>query len=223
MNYVILAGVALISIPVVANMFSARQIMNTNFNSLHLVGTYGAFGSITKTRYEVIVEGTDDSVLHQPPNGVSISSRESPAIRLTGPPDCAVSSRLDWLMWFAAMSSYQDYPWFVNLVAKLLQGDGSVLSLLRSKSLRRQTATLCSCNALRISLHHARRTSQDRSLVAPHVCPVPISLRCLSILQGSVTYSQSRVGFLSKNGITRRVIPFASQSMSSAVTFVRRF
>ena len=31
--------------------------------------------------------------------------------------------RLDWLMWFAAMSSYQDYPWFVNFVAKLLEGD----------------------------------------------------------------------------------------------------
>src|SRR5206468_4957612 len=33
--------VVIMSIPVVVNMFSARQIMNTNFNSLHLVGTYG--------------------------------------------------------------------------------------------------------------------------------------------------------------------------------------
>jgi len=39
--------------------------------------------------------------------------------------------RLDWLMWFAAMSSYRDYPWFVNFVATLLEGDRDVLSLLR--------------------------------------------------------------------------------------------
>ena len=39
-------------------MISPGQVMNTNFNSLHLVGTYGAFGSITRTRYEVVVEGT---------------------------------------------------------------------------------------------------------------------------------------------------------------------
>jgi hypothetical protein len=34
-------------------------------------------------------------------------------------------------MWFAALSEYRDYPWFVNFVAKLLEGDVDVLSLLR--------------------------------------------------------------------------------------------
>jgi hypothetical protein len=37
-----------------------RQVMNTVYNRFHLVGTYGAFGSITRPRYEVIVEGTDE-------------------------------------------------------------------------------------------------------------------------------------------------------------------
>ena len=31
--------------------------------------------------------------------------------------------RLDWLMWFAAMSSPSDYPWFPELLLKLLEGD----------------------------------------------------------------------------------------------------
>ena len=35
-----------------------RQLMNYAFNRLHLVGTYGAFGSVTRERYEVILEGT---------------------------------------------------------------------------------------------------------------------------------------------------------------------
>ncbi len=38
--------------------------------------------------------------------------------------------RIDWLMWFAAMSDYSNYPWFVNFMAKLLEGDKAVLSLL---------------------------------------------------------------------------------------------
>jgi hypothetical protein len=40
--------------------------------------------------------------------------------------------RLDWLMWFAAMSSYRDHPWFINFVAKLLRNDKPVLGLLKS-------------------------------------------------------------------------------------------
>jgi hypothetical protein len=39
--------------------------------------------------------------------------------------------RLDWQMWFAAMSRYTSEPWFVNFAAKLLEGDRPVLSLLR--------------------------------------------------------------------------------------------
>jgi hypothetical protein len=40
--------------------------------------------------------------------------------------------RIDWLMWFAAMSSPSDYPWFPELLLKLLQGDAAAASLLRS-------------------------------------------------------------------------------------------
>ena len=52
-----------LSIKPVRNMLSPRQIMNTAYNPLHLVGTYGAFGGITRIRYEVIVEGTEDTAL----------------------------------------------------------------------------------------------------------------------------------------------------------------
>ncbi len=124
--------VAAMSIPVVINMLSARQIMNTSFNSLHLVGTYGAFGSITRLRYEVIVEGTDDAVVTSATQWREYEFKGKPGDVNYRPPQIApYHLRLDWLMWFAAMSSYQDYPWFVNFVAKLLEGDAPVLSLLR--------------------------------------------------------------------------------------------
>jgi hypothetical protein len=132
-NYFLLFFVVLMSIPVVTNMLSARQIMNTTFNSFHLVGSYGAFGSITKTRYEVIVEGTSDSQLNQHTQWSEYEFKGKPGALGAVPPQVApYHMRLDWLMWFAAMSSYQNYPWFVNFVAKLLSGDSAVLGLMRS-------------------------------------------------------------------------------------------
>ncbi len=131
-NIVLAVLVAVMSVPVVINMFSPRQIMNTSFNSLHLVGTYGAFGSITRTRYEVVVEGTDDSTVTSATKWREYQFQGKPGDVNYRPPQIApYHLRLDWLMWFAAMSSYQDYPWFVNFAAKLLEGDAAVLSLLR--------------------------------------------------------------------------------------------
>jgi hypothetical protein len=125
--------VALMSIPVVVNMLSARQIMNTSFNSLHLVGSYGAFGSITRPRYEVVVEGTEDAVISSGTVWKEYEFKAKPGDLRQMPPQIApYHFRLDWLMWFAAMSSYRDYPWFVNLVAKFLEGDRAVLGLIRS-------------------------------------------------------------------------------------------
>ena len=36
--------VAWLSVPVVLNLLSPAQVMNTSFNSLRIVNTYGAFG-----------------------------------------------------------------------------------------------------------------------------------------------------------------------------------
>jgi hypothetical protein len=132
MAYAIAALVAILSVPVVSNMLSRRQIMNTTFNSLHLVGTYGAFGSITRTRYEIVLEGTDDVQLTSYTHWREYEFKGKPGDTRYRPPQIApYHLRLDWLMWFAAMSDYQNYPWFVHLVWQLLEGDSPTLSLLR--------------------------------------------------------------------------------------------
>jgi hypothetical protein len=38
--------------------------------------------------------------------------------------------RLDWQMWFAALSNYPSTPWFSNFMVRLLQGSPDVLGLL---------------------------------------------------------------------------------------------
>jgi len=42
------------------NLFAQRQLMNASFNRWHLANAYGAFGSITRERYEIIIEGSLD-------------------------------------------------------------------------------------------------------------------------------------------------------------------
>ena len=129
----LVALVAFLSINPIRNMMSKRQIMNTTFNPYHLVGTYGAFGSITRTRYEIIVEGADEVVLTPSTKWRAYEFRGKPGDPSRFPPQIApYHLRLDWLMWFAAMSEYYEHPWFVHFIAKLLEGDRDTLSLLKS-------------------------------------------------------------------------------------------
>ena len=127
------ALVAILSIQPVRNLFSPRQVMNTIYNRLHLVGTYGAFGAITRPRYEVVVEGTDEAVLTASTKWREYEFKGKPGSTGRMPPQIApYHLRLDWLMWFAAMSSYDQHPWFVHLIAKLLEGDRAALGLFKT-------------------------------------------------------------------------------------------
>jgi lipase maturation factor len=125
--------VALLSVKPVRNLFSRNQIMNTNYNPYHLVNTYGAFGSITRERYEIVLEGTDETVITAATHWKEYGFRGKPGDPCGMPPQIApYHLRLDWLMWFAAMPSPYYDPWFIRLLAKLLEGDAPTLSLLRT-------------------------------------------------------------------------------------------
>ena len=66
----------------VQNLLSRTQAMNASFNAWHLVNTYGAFGSITRERFEIVIEGTRTPTAR--PAGTSTSSAASPAIPAAG-------------------------------------------------------------------------------------------------------------------------------------------
>jgi Lipase maturation factor len=123
--------VAALSIFPIVNMLSSHQAMNTSFNRLYLVNTYGAFGSVGKQRDEIIFEGTDDAVISEQTQWKEYEFKCKPGDPLRRP--CIISPyhyRLDWQIWFAAMSSPDQYPWTLHLVWKLLHNDARTLSLL---------------------------------------------------------------------------------------------
>jgi hypothetical protein len=129
--YAVTAMVAVMSVGPVLNMLSSGQRMNFSFNPLHLVNTYGAFGSITRTRYEIVIEGTDAPTLTAATRWREYSFKGKPGDPSRRPPQLApYHLRLDWLMWFAAMSPPEAHPWFPVLLIRLLEGDPDTLSLL---------------------------------------------------------------------------------------------
>ena len=114
------------------NLVSPRQVMNASFDPLHLVNTYGAFGSITRTRYELVIEGTRDP--HAAPGSpwLEYELYGKPGDPRRRPRQVApYHLRLDWLMWFAALSPGYARTWMPPLLHRLLTGDPAVLRLFR--------------------------------------------------------------------------------------------
>jgi hypothetical protein len=122
------AVIVVLSYRPVRNLLSKRQLMNSSFNALRLVNTYGAFGSVTKERLEVIVEGSDDGVEWR-----EYEFKGKPGNPRRRPPQVApYHLRLDWLMWFLALPGRFDDRWFSVLLVRLLENDRPTLRLLRT-------------------------------------------------------------------------------------------
>jgi hypothetical protein len=115
----------------VRNMASPGQAMNASFNPFHIVNTYGAFGSVGRTRYEVIVEGTADETASDDDwreygfKGKPGDPRRIP--RQVAP----YHHRLDWQIWFIPLSPLYAGDWFLLFLVRLLEGDARTLRLLR--------------------------------------------------------------------------------------------
>jgi predicted DCC family thiol-disulfide oxidoreductase YuxK len=89
---------------------------------------YGLFRVMTKTRPEIIVEGSQDGVIWQPYEfkyKVGDPQRAPPIVAPHQP-------RLDWQMWFAALDDIRAEPWFVNFLTRLLQGSPTVRQLMKT-------------------------------------------------------------------------------------------
>ena len=139
--YLIGGATVLLSVQPVLNLFSRNQVMNYSYNRFHLVNTYGAFGSISKERYEIVLEATDAPVLSSETRWEEYEFKGKPGSpRRRSPQIAPYHLRLDWLMWFlpfsVSITNHRIHPygyerWFLQLIEKLLEGDAATLSLLR--------------------------------------------------------------------------------------------
>jgi len=92
------------------------------------INSYGLFAVMTKTRPEIIVEGSNDGQtwLAYEFKWKAGDLKRAPGYVAPHQP------RLDWQMWFAALQDVRGNPWFVNFLGRLLQGEPRVLALMET-------------------------------------------------------------------------------------------
>lgn len=117
-----------LSVPATRNLFARRQLMNASFNRWQLANAYGAFGTVTKERIELVVEG---SASEDAEDWREYEFRGKPGdVRRMPRQFAPYHLRLDWLMWFLPLGRSLD-DWFTVFLFRLLEADAATLALLR--------------------------------------------------------------------------------------------
>jgi lipase maturation factor 1 len=109
-------------------MFSALPLPATPIEVLEpfrIANRYGLFGIMTRGRYEIEFQGSDDGK-----NWVPYPFRYKPQ-DLTKPPGiyAPYQPRFDWNLWFASLGSWRDYSIVPRTEVLLLSNDRDVLDL----------------------------------------------------------------------------------------------
>jgi len=109
------------------NLAQPARFLHELVAPLRIVNTYGLFANMTTRRPEIIIEGSNDGEIWH-----AYEFKYKPG-RLEKAPVWAAphQPRLDWQMWFAALGSYQNNPWFVNFMQRLLEGSPPALELIK--------------------------------------------------------------------------------------------
>ena len=148
----------------VRNLMSRDQRMNMAFNPYHLVNTYGAFGSIGRIRREVVFEGTDDPEINEHTVWREYGFKGKPGDPRRLPRQWApYHLRLDWLMWFAAISPALCAGWFGPFVERLLQNDPPTLRLASTQSVSRGAAAYVRARLYEYRFTTWRELMRDRA------------------------------------------------------------
>ena len=110
---------------------ASQSTWQNSFAPWHLTSGYGLFAVMTTRRPELTIERSSNGIQWQP---IQFSYKAGPADRL--PPQIApFQPRLDWQMWFAALSAERGQlpGWFTPFFKKLQKGDAEVWNLLPSQ------------------------------------------------------------------------------------------
>ncbi len=103
-----------------------------------IVNNYGLFAVMTRARYEIEFQGSNDLVHWTPypfrykPQDV----RERPGIYAPYQP------RFDWNLWFASLGTIEENPWIMNTEVRLLDNSPAVLELFRTNPFPKAPAAI---------------------------------------------------------------------------------
>ncbi len=123
--------IMLYAVPLLVNPgnYPATYVSIANaIRPLHIFNSYSLFAVMTTSRPEIIILGSSDRE-----NWFPYEFKWKPG-DVTKKPEFVAphQPRLDWQMWFAALSNYERNPWLIQFMTRLLQGSPPVIGLLEN-------------------------------------------------------------------------------------------
>jgi lipase maturation factor 1 len=91
-----------------------------------VVNSYGLFAVMTTARMEIVIEGSNDGATWQAYEFKYKPGEVKRQLTWVEPHQ----PRVDWQMWFAALGNYEQNPWLLRFMLRLLQGSPEVTRLL---------------------------------------------------------------------------------------------
>ncbi|MDQ3115619.1 MAG: lipase maturation factor family protein [Verrucomicrobiota bacterium] len=105
---------------------SAFESLYNRVAPFRIVNGYGLFRVMTKERPEIIIEGSANGSEWK---AYEFRWKPGPLERKPGFVE-PHQPRLDWQMWFAALSDVRQNPWFIGLALRLMENSPDVVALL---------------------------------------------------------------------------------------------
>ncbi len=103
----------------------APERLDTALAPFRVVDSFGLFAVMTRARYEIEFQGTNDGITWTPYPFRFKPQDPARAPGWFGP----YQPRFDWNLWFASLGTYADNPWVEETEIGLLRGDAAVLGL----------------------------------------------------------------------------------------------
>ncbi|HEY7839725.1 MAG TPA: lipase maturation factor family protein [Terriglobales bacterium] len=103
----------------------APERVDTALAPFRVVDSFGLFAVMTRARYEIEFQGTNDGITWTPYPFRFKPQDPARAPGWFGP----YQPRFDWNLWFASLGTYADNPWVEETEIGLLRGDAAVLGL----------------------------------------------------------------------------------------------
>lgn len=126
-------------------------------SSLYLINNYGLFAVMTTSRPELIFEGSDDGKTwteYEFPYKPGSLTRRPPTVAPHQP-------RLDWQLWFAALTPPQQNSWVLSFCEHLLRGTPEVLNLLKTNPFPQRPPLMV--RVLRYDYHFTTASERQRT------------------------------------------------------------
>jgi hypothetical protein len=122
-----------LSVSPAKNLIDEGQAMNTSYDDWHLVNSYGAFGSVGRERYDVIIEATDEPEVTPHTHWQPYEFKAAPGDVSRRPPVISpYHYHLDWQIWFSGMRPRLQEEWLFRLAVRLLENDRHITALFES-------------------------------------------------------------------------------------------